>query len=287
MRRSLLRGIVMGFMVLGFVAPSRAGIPQELAFQGKLTDQSGRPLDGTYTVTFRLYDAAVGGTKLWEESKSLSAPGGLFSTLLGSGTPLTLAFDQPYWVEIQVGAEILDPRRPLSSSPYALRAQKLEGVNVVNGKVGIGTTDPSGYLPPTLHVRTAGAADNNFFEGAVHVGGAAEALGGQLSYHNYSSGRVSLVNLNDANSAASTLSLGFGSINLATGRPNDETMTLTSNGNVGIGTAAPQAKLEVNSTLRLTPAGAPAAPKAGMIYFNSADKRFYGYNGTAWKRLDN
>jgi len=32
---------------------------------------------------------------------------------------------------------------------------------------------------------------------------------------------------------------------------------------------------------------APASPAAGQIYFNSTDSHFYGYNGTAWKRLDN
>lgn len=58
-------------------------------------------------------------------------------------------------------------------------------------------------------------------------------------------------------------------------------------GNVGIETATtPQARLEVNSTLRLTPASAPANPQEGTIYFNSRDKHFYGWNGSIWKRLD-
>jgi len=29
------------------------------------------------------------------------------------------------------------------------------------------------------------------------------------------------------------------------------------------------------------------APTTGQIYFNNSDKHFYGYNGEAWKKLDN
>ena len=39
--------------------------------------------------------------------------------------------------------------------------------------------------------------------------------------------------------------------------------------------------------LTLSPIGAPSAPVAGTIYFSSADSHFYGWNGSAWKQLDN
>jgi hypothetical protein len=39
--------------------------------------------------------------------------------------------------------------------------------------------------------------------------------------------------------------------------------------------------------LRLVGGAAPATPAEGTIYFNSTDKHFYGYNGTAWVQLDN
>jgi hypothetical protein len=32
---------------------------------------------------------------------------------------------------------------------------------------------------------------------------------------------------------------------------------------------------------------APASPTPGAIYFSSADGHFYGYDGSAWKQLDN
>lgn len=32
---------------------------------------------------------------------------------------------------------------------------------------------------------------------------------------------------------------------------------------------------------------APTSPNEGRVYYNSTDKHFYGWNGTAWKQLDN
>ena len=39
--------------------------------------------------------------------------------------------------------------------------------------------------------------------------------------------------------------------------------------------------------LRLVGAAAPSTPAEGTLYFNSSDKHFYGWNGTAWVQLDN
>jgi len=39
--------------------------------------------------------------------------------------------------------------------------------------------------------------------------------------------------------------------------------------------------------LRLVGGAAPSSPAEGNIYFNSTNKHFYGYNGTAWVQLDN
>ena len=131
MRRSLwiwTQGLfaALAMMVL-VLPPAQAEVPRTMAFQGKLTDAAGQPINGTQTVTFRIYTAASGGAKLWEEVKTLPVSGGLFSTQLGDTVALTLPFDQPYWVEIVVGGETLSPRQPLASSPYALMAAALQG----------------------------------------------------------------------------------------------------------------------------------------------------------------
>ncbi|MFZ1549928.1 MAG: collagen-like protein, partial [Anaerolineae bacterium] len=38
-----------------------------IAYQGRLADAADAPLTGTYSIIFRLYDAATGGTPLWTE----------------------------------------------------------------------------------------------------------------------------------------------------------------------------------------------------------------------------
>ncbi|HXF48884.1 MAG TPA: hypothetical protein VNL73_05605, partial [Verrucomicrobiae bacterium] len=41
-------------------------VPQLINFQGILKDGGGNPVaDGSYSVTFTIYDAATGGTTLW------------------------------------------------------------------------------------------------------------------------------------------------------------------------------------------------------------------------------
>jgi hypothetical protein len=96
-------------------------------FQGTLADGGGAVLpDGNYNLTFRLWNSDVGGAILWTEAQSVSQQGGIFNTVLGDITPLNLAFDQPYWLGVQVGVDAeLSPRSPLTGMPYAM--------NVVDG----------------------------------------------------------------------------------------------------------------------------------------------------------
>lgn len=93
-----------------------------LNVQGKLTDNSGNPLTGNQTVTFRLYTASTGGSAIWTESQTVALSTGLFNVSLGSVTALdSLAFTQLYYLGIQVAgdADELSPRQPLGASAYA------------------------------------------------------------------------------------------------------------------------------------------------------------------------
>lgn len=55
---------------------------------------------------------------------------------------------------------------------------------------------------------------------------------------------------------------------------------------VGATYVSSQAKLDVAGPIRTQPTGRPGQAK-GMIYFDSSDNHFYGFNGSAWVRLDN
>ncbi|MEP0861951.1 MAG: hypothetical protein HRF52_11000 [Ignavibacterium sp.] len=96
-------------------------IPQTINFQGVLKDASGNIVsNGDYNVTFKIYNAETGGTELWTETKLVNVVDGIFSTQLGSVTPITLPFDAAYWLGITVGGgSELTPRVAFSSVPYS------------------------------------------------------------------------------------------------------------------------------------------------------------------------
>ena len=100
-----------------------AAVPRTMNYQGKLTNPSGVAIPGPVNIVFRIYNVATGGTALWTETHTgVSVNNGLFDVVLGSITPVNLAFDSPYWIEIVVGGETLSPRTPLTSVPYSFRS---------------------------------------------------------------------------------------------------------------------------------------------------------------------
>mgnify|MGYP001579040705 CR=1 FL=1 len=104
-----------------------AAVPRLLNYQGRLTDQAGKPLEGAYAITFRLYDAEAAGNLLWEEThQGAVIQKGVFNVLLGSVTNLNLAFDLAYFLEIKVGTEVMSPRQRITSAGYAVRAEEAE-----------------------------------------------------------------------------------------------------------------------------------------------------------------
>lgn len=121
MFRRLFHSTCMALAVLS--APAFAQPPSTTSYQGVLTTPSGTLVpDGDYAMTLRLHDAAAGGSVLWSESHpAVTVKAGVFSVLLGSVTPLSLAFDKPLWLGLQVGGDPeMTPRVPLASAPYAL-----------------------------------------------------------------------------------------------------------------------------------------------------------------------
>ena len=67
-----------------------------------------------------------------------------------------------------------------------------------------------------------------------------------------------------------------------------ETLRISSNGNVGVGTTNPTAKLEVNGAIKI--GSNTATPVAGMIQYGDPNSTgtngFYGYDGAAWVKLN-
>ncbi|BDQ03650.1 MAG: hypothetical protein KatS3mg036_0351 [Ignavibacterium sp.] len=116
------------------------GIPQTINFQGVLKDASGNIVsNGDYNLTFKIYNAETGGTAQWTETKLVNVVDGIFSTQLGSATPINLPFDAAYWLGITVsGGSELTPRVAFSSVPYSRMSLTVPDNSLTASKIQTG-----------------------------------------------------------------------------------------------------------------------------------------------------
>lgn len=111
-----------------FIQLTSAQVPNTINWQGIITDSQNAPLNGTQSITLRLFELASGGTAVWSEvHNSVNADNGLVNLSIGSVNALSIPFNVSYWLEIQVGTSTPMPRIKLSSVPYALYSEKSSG----------------------------------------------------------------------------------------------------------------------------------------------------------------
>lgn len=251
-----------------------AAIPEELNYQGVLTDAGGSAVtDGTYQLVFRLYDVAAGGSALWQETHaSVQVTKGIFEVILGSTTPIDLDFYSQYYLGISVEGEAeLSPRVKLTSAAYSFLSKGTRGQDNIfpsSGSVGIGVMTP--FYPLTIN----GPADKQ-------VG---------ISYNGYNSQYASIY----VNAAVGTArpAIGYcrGALEAMTLYDTDDRykirvdginhVAVTPTGEVGIGDMNPAEKLEVAGAVRI---GTTANTNAGTIRWTGSD--FEGYDGGGWQSL--
>lgn len=119
--------------------PAAAAVPQQINYQGYLTDVAGTPLTGSYAMVFSLCDALTGGTCPWTESQTVTVSSGLFNVTLGAVTAIGLSFDSPYYLETAVAGETLSPRQALTAVPYAFQASSVASGSVTGANLASGT----------------------------------------------------------------------------------------------------------------------------------------------------
>jgi hypothetical protein len=111
-------------------------------YQGRLSDSDGIPLDGTYGMTFALYDALTDGNLIWgpEAYTAVEVSDGLFSVGLGSrtsgGIPTT-TWNGDRYLEITVAGETLEPRELIRSVPIAGTALTVPDGAITSEKLAI------------------------------------------------------------------------------------------------------------------------------------------------------
>ncbi len=201
-----------------------AGVPMMLNYQGYLADTDGNPVSSTVKMTFKLYNTSAGGSALWTEThNSVTVNQGIFNVVLGSLTNLTESlFEQELYLGIAVGSDSeMTPRRRLASTAYAIRAKSVEN--------GGGTFD--GYTKTDL-----GGSSTTSSSGASKIG--------VYDEFNHSSATNLQDILDDFDEAISA--------SPASGvwQKNPSGDIYYTDGNVGIGTTTPTAKLHVDGNIK-------------------------------------
>jgi len=190
--------VSMGIVILS-AAVLNSQIPELINYQGYLTDmETGLPVeDGSYQISFAIYNTASGVDPIWEESQLVQITRGLYAVLLGSVKPLTSSIfsGTEKYLGIRIGDEPeLTPRKRIVSVAYAIVAESVSGEENTfpsSGNVGVGTLAPAsplevngmvhstngGFKYPDGTVQTT-AGSGNGGEGDITAVKAGEGLSG-------------------------------------------------------------------------------------------------------------
>lgn len=129
MKITLFVGL-LALLMVGAGFSDTSAVPPLINYQGTLTDESGAPVNGTRKLEFSIYDAPIGGNRVWGPQIFASVPviQGRFNVILGStdshGKLITDAMDgADRYLSMMVGGEVFADRQRLLSSPFALQAE--------------------------------------------------------------------------------------------------------------------------------------------------------------------
>lgn len=149
-----------GFLLVQAIAPA-APVSTAITYQGQLKD-NGSPVNGSVEMSFRLFDDPVGGSPVGGiiGIPLVDMSGGLFSVELDFGVGV---FDgDERYLEVTVAGNVLSPRQRIAPAAYALHALNGGGARNAldaedgspvdalfvdaDGEVGIGTAAPGAAL---------------------------------------------------------------------------------------------------------------------------------------------
>ena len=149
MRHRLVLALLLFHSALGIRHSAFAQAPTLINYQGRLLNGTNL-VNGSVGLSLRLFNQSSGGTKLYEDSNSVTVADGLYSTFIGDH-PTNAAFlsaltNAAVWVEAAVNGIALSPRERLASVGYSLATRGW--LVTTNGSLtgnpdGLNTIDPS------------------------------------------------------------------------------------------------------------------------------------------------
>jgi len=116
-----------------------SAIPEDMSVNGRLTDDSGVALSGTYNLNFSIYDNVTVGNLMWN-SGNVSVTTDSNGVFVARLADVDLNFSDDYFLGVKVEADAeMTPRVNLSSSGYSFRARNVSVAGVeFSSNVGIG-----------------------------------------------------------------------------------------------------------------------------------------------------
>lgn len=268
---SLRTLILLATLLLGSVAVMAQ--TTSFTYQGRLTD-GGNPANGSYDIQVKLFDALTGGTQIGATNSlnGVAVSGGVFTVTLDFGAAAFPGANR--WAEISAKTAgsasftTLTPRQPVTSTPYAIKSLNAGTADGLSAScTGCVTGAQIGSLPATSgnYIQNATALQansnfnitgNGFLGGKLGIGtttstfqlGFADTLGDKISLYGQSGNHYgfgiqgSLFQIHTIG-ASDDIAFGYGSSAALT-----ETMRIKGNGNVGIGTTSPIAKLDISGS---------------------------------------
>lgn len=123
-------------LLAALLGTAHAAIPSTVSFTARVVDDgTGKALTGAHHVAFELFDAAANGTSVWKEGRDIDIDDGLIYLDLGETKPLdaTVFSGKTLYLAVTLDDATMDPRIPLSSVPYAIRAGTANDAETVGG----------------------------------------------------------------------------------------------------------------------------------------------------------
>ncbi len=287
--RITLRSIViMGMMMM---CASLVLASDTLFFQGVLRDGDGIPLpSGSYNMRFRVYNIASGGSSLWEETHiaayAVTVTQGYYSVVLGDTNPFSVDFFSSYpdlWIETEVdtnnnstfeASEIFEPRQKISSAAFAFQAKRAGGITAP-----VELSAAAAHPNAVLSVTNTGNGYAGYFTGKTAVEGNLTVKGNNTKVKLNTTGSITGIDIqqNSVNKWSNAWNSGSQYLYWYdyNGTPGTRMVIQDGTGNVGIGTATPGSRLDVDGVVRIRKDTFPAAGTGeGLeLAYNSASHR--------------